>query len=163
MAAPGTGLTEGQLREGLRSCLSVQRWVDDVLARAPFASMLELMDVAAAAATPLSPAEIDEALAPHPRIGERPAGDSTEHALSRDEQSSSASDDQALAQALADGNAAYEEKFGRVFLIRAAGRDRKTIVDELRRRLELDPETELHNVESELRDIALMRIPRLFG
>lgn len=163
MPTPATGLTETQLREGLRACLSVQRWVDDVLARAPFSSMLELMDVAAAAATPLSRDEIDEALAAHPRIGERPTGNTTEHALSRNEQQDSASDDEALAQALADGNAAYEQRFGRVFLIRAAGRDRASIVDELHRRLQLDPETELANVESELRDIALMRIPKLFG
>lgn len=163
MPTSAAGLTETQLREGLRSCLSVQRWVDDVLARAPFSSMLELMDVAAAAANPLTRAEIDEALAAHPRIGERPTGDATEDALSRDEQQSSVSDDATLAQALADGNAAYEQKFGRVFLIRAAGRDRSTIVDELQRRLQLDHETELDLVATELRDIALMRIPKLFG
>lgn len=157
------GLTEDELREGLRACLSVQRWVDDVLARAPFSSMLELLDVAAAAATPLSRPEIDEALAAHPRIGEKPSGAGSAHDFSRREQQASDSDDEALARALAEGNAAYEQKFGRVFLIRAAGRDRQTIVAELQRRLQLDPETELKNVEEELRDIALLRIPKLFS
>ncbi|MFP5282722.1 MAG: 2-oxo-4-hydroxy-4-carboxy-5-ureidoimidazoline decarboxylase, partial [Actinomycetes bacterium] len=57
----------------------------------------------------------------------------------------------------------YEEKFGRVFLIRAAGRSRPEILAELRRRLELDPETEAGIVGAELRDIALLRIPQLFS
>ena len=61
------------------------------------------------------------------------------------------------------GNRAYEEKFGRVFLIRAAGRSRAEILAELRRRLELDPDAELEQVAAELRDIALLRIPQLFS
>lgn len=162
MTAPQTGLTEVELREGLYACLHVRRWVEDVMRRAPFGSLLEIMDVAAAAATPLSPAEIDEALAYHPRIGERPSSDSASASFSTDEQRDSESADEALARALAEGNAAYEQKFGRVFLVRAAGRDRETILAELRRRLQLDPETELAEVASELRDIALLRIPKLF-
>ena len=61
------------------------------------------------------------------------------------------------------GNRAYEEKFGRIFLIRAAGRSRPEILAELQRRLLLDPEAEVKVVAAELRDIALLRIPQLFG
>ena len=121
------------------------------------------MDVAAAAATPLSPEEVDQALAHHPRIGEKARGEGTAPTLSRSEQSASQSEDEALAAALAEGNRAYEERFGRVFLIRAAGRDRATILAELRRRLALDDATEAATVASELRDIALLRIPQLFA
>ncbi|HEX8509693.1 MAG TPA: 2-oxo-4-hydroxy-4-carboxy-5-ureidoimidazoline decarboxylase [Propionibacteriaceae bacterium] len=162
MSSSDRGLTETELREGLYACLHVRRWVEDVMAHSPYTSLLEILDVAAAAATPLSPAEIDEALADHPRIGERPSSESGSAAFSSDEQQASASSDEALAQALADGNAAYEAKFDRVFLVRAAGRDRETILGELHRRLQLDPDTELANVASELRDIALLRIPKLF-
>ena len=48
-------------------------------------------------------------------------GGSTEAALSRSEQASLAIDDDVHRQ-LAEGNQAYEQRFGRVFLIRAAGR-----------------------------------------
>ena len=71
--------------------------------------------------------------------------------------------DPELAGALLAGNQAYEEKFGRVFLIRAAGRSRAEILAELHRRLELDPDAELQQVAAELRDIALLRIPQLFS
>lgn len=156
-------LTEAELREGLSACLHVRRWVDDLVARAPYESLAELLETARAAATPLSAAEIDEALADHPRIGERAHGQGQAQRFSAAEQSSSASDDEDLARALAQGNAAYEQRFGRIFLIRAAGRSRSEILSELRRRLALDPETEHAVVGEELRDIALLRIPQLFS
>lgn len=163
MTSPRVELTDDELREGLTACLAVPRWVDEVAARAPFGSMIGLLDAAAAAANPLTPDEVDQALAAHPRIGERPNGSGTSASFSRAEQASSAWSDEGLAEALAAGNRAYEERFGRVFLIRAAGRSRPQILAELQRRLQLDDRTELGIVASELRDIALLRIPQLFA
>ena len=155
-------VTDAELREGLGACLHVRRWVDDVVAEAPFASVDALLDVARDKATPLSPGEVDEAMADHPRIGERPKGAGTSASFARAEQASSASADEDLARRLAEGNAAYEERFGRVFLIRAAGRSRPEILAELERRLRLDPDEEIAIVGQELRDIALLRIPQVF-
>ena len=155
MTTPRVELTEAELREGLTACLPVSRWVDDVVAGAPFSSLLHLMDVAAATATPLSPAEVDEALAAQPRVAAKARGEATP--------GSEPSEEEALAAAIAEGNHAYQERFGRVFLIRSAGRDRRTILAELQRRLALDDATEAATVASELRDIALLRIPQLFG
>lgn len=163
MSATGLQVDEAELRQGLTACLHVRRWVDEVVARVPFASMDALLAAATEAATPLSPAEVDEALADHPRIGQRPAGRGAAASFSRHEQASSASEDADLAERLARGNAAYEARFGRVFLIRAAGRSRAEIVAELERRLRLEPEEEIAIVGTELRDIALLRIPQLFA
>ena len=157
-----TDLPEAELRAGLAVCLHVPRWVDEVAERAPYSSLAELEESARAAATPLSPEEVDQALSTHPRIGEKASGEGAAAELSKAEQSSSASSDPALDQALADGNRAYEETFGRIFLIRAAGRSRSEILAELNRRLTLDPDTELAVVGEELRDIALLRIPQVF-
>jgi 2-oxo-4-hydroxy-4-carboxy-5-ureidoimidazoline decarboxylase len=68
-----------------------------------------------------------------------------------------------LAAELAEGNAAYERRFRRVFIIRAAGRSRAEILAELNRRLQLDDTTELLIVGEQLRDIALLRLEKLFG
>jgi 2-oxo-4-hydroxy-4-carboxy-5-ureidoimidazoline decarboxylase len=163
VSSTGAGAEETELRQGLTACLHVPRWVDEVVARAPYASLDALLAVAAEAATPLSPAEVDEALADHPRIGQRSAGTGAAASFSRAEQASSASADEDLAARLAAGNAAYEAKFGRVFLIRAAGRSRPEILAELERRLRLAPEDEVAIVGTELRDIALLRIPQLFA
>ncbi len=155
--------TDDELREGLTACLAVPRWVDAVIAGGPYASVAQLVEVARDAATPLSPDEVDQALADHPRIGERHPGSGPSKQFSAAEQSASASTDAELAARLAAGNQAYEERFGRVFLIRAAGRTRPEILAELERRLELDPATEIEGVAGELRDIALLRIPQLFA
>jgi len=97
-------------------------------------------------------------MAEHPRIGEKPRGTSRAAGFSRSEQASSDANDADLAAALAEGNRVYEERFDRVFLIRAAGRTRQEILTELHRRVDLDGDTEAAIVGSELRDIALIRL-----
>lgn len=151
-------ISDAELRERLRTSLAVGRWVEDVASRAPYATLDELLAVAGAEASPLSPDEIDEAIAHHPRIGEKPKGEGASQELSRSEQGASTE----FAAEIASGNAAYEERFGRVFIIRAAGRTRREILDELTRRLELDDTVELQVVGEQLRDIALLRLQKLF-
>lgn len=146
----------------LRTALGVERWVAEVAAAGPFADLDALLDAAARAADPLSPDEIGEALAHHPRIGERPTGHGAEAEHSRREQASVDADDPDLARLLADGNAAYEERFGRIFLIRAAGRSRAEILAELHRRLDLDPGEELAVVGGQLAEIAVLRLRTMF-
>jgi len=152
-------VTDAELRDGLTAALAVPRWVEDVAARAPFDSLDELQLLAYTEATPLAAAEIEQAIAHHPRIGEKPVGAGTSQALSRAEQGEATE----LAEELAAGNAAYEARFGRVFIIRAAGRSRTEMLAELNRRLELDAATELVIVGEQLRDIALLRLEKLFA
>jgi 2-oxo-4-hydroxy-4-carboxy-5-ureidoimidazoline decarboxylase len=146
----------------LNAALGVRRWVGDVAAGAPYDDVAALLDAAAAAATPLAPAEVDEAMAHHPRIGERPVGEGAAQAFSRREQASADADDAEVNAAIAAGNAAYEGRFGRVFLIRAAGRSRAEILAEQTRRMALDDATELTIVGEQLREIALLRLEAMF-
>ena len=95
------------------------------------------------------------ALAHHPRIGERARGTSTEAALSRTEQPHL---DAEIAEQLAAANEAYEARFGRVFLIRAAGRSAPEILAELQRRLTLSPDDEEAVAIDQLREIAKLRL-----
>ena len=154
-------LPEAELRDLLRSCLAVPRWIDEVAAGVPFASDAELIERAQHAAEPLRSDEIEMALADHPRIGDKPKGDGRSAAFSRSEQQAPDAADAELAARIAEGNAAYEERFGRVFLIRAAGRTRAEILAEQQRRMALDDGAELRIVASELRAIALLRLAKL--
>ena len=63
-----------------------------------------------------------------------------------------------VAARLAAGNAAYEERFGHVFLIRAAGRSAEEILAELDRRLGNEARAERAEVADNLRQIALLRL-----
>lgn len=149
-----------RVAELLLQCLDVQRWVDELVELRPFPSMGDLIRSAARAAGQLSPAEIEQALSHHPRIGERAAGRSVEATFSRSEQSLVRTD-AAVTDALREGNAAYEARFGRVFLIRAAGRSAEEILEQLRSRLHNAPDAEEVVVGRELKEIAVRRLEQL--
>ncbi|MDR6175384.1 2-oxo-4-hydroxy-4-carboxy-5-ureidoimidazoline decarboxylase [Nocardioides zeae] len=150
-------------RAALAPAADVGWWLDALVAGRPYADAQALLALAAAEAARWTDADVEGALAHHPRIGERPTGDSAEAALSRREQGAirsgaDASDPADLERAIAAGNAAYEDRFGRVFLIRAAGRSRPEILAELDRRLTNDPDAERAEVHDQLTQIALLRL-----
>lgn len=147
----------GEAADLLRPCLDVDRWVSAVVAGRPYADREQLLATAESAADPLTAREVDAALAHHPRIGERARGESPEAGLSRGEQAGLSMDDD-LTRRLADGNAEYERRFDRVFLIRAAGRTMPEILDQLTRRLGNDEQTEAAVVADQLRQIAVLRL-----
>lgn len=141
----------------LRPCLDIDRWVRELIDRRPYARVDELIETARQVANPFTDEEVEAALAHHPRIGERASGGSTEAALSRSEQAGVAADED-VQRRLHEGNRAYEQRFGRVFLIRAAGRSAEQILASLESRLGNDEETERAIVADQLREIALLRL-----
>jgi 2-oxo-4-hydroxy-4-carboxy-5-ureidoimidazoline decarboxylase len=153
-------MPEAEAREHLTTCLAVRRWADEVLAGRPYADRVELADAASRAAATLTDTELDEALAGHPRIGERPS-EGHAAAFSSREQAGVDGTDDTVAERLDAGNRAYEEKFGHVFLIRAAGRDAEEILSELERRLANDEGTERAETTGALRQIALLRLEQV--
>lgn len=141
----------------LRPCVDVTRWCEHLVDHRPYDSIDSLVAEAARAADPFTAEEIEAAFVHHPRIGERAKGEGEEAALSRSEQSG-VDDSDEVQDALREGNRAYEERFGRVFLIRAAGRSAEEILGALRERLHNDDETEAVIVAQQLREIALLRL-----
>ena len=108
-------------------------------------------------ASTLTEAEVAAALARHPRIGERAGAGhdvefSTQGAVRRRPRRP------ARRRGAGRGNAAYEAKFDRVFLIRAAGRSSDEILAELERRLGNTDEAELAEVVTQLSEIAVLRL-----
>ena len=154
-------LPEAEASIQLATCLDVPRWVDTVLAGRPYADLDALLAVASIAAE-LDDEELEAALARHPRIGEK-AGAGHDAAFSAKEQSGVDRSDAEVAERLVAGNRAYEERFDRVFLIRAAGRDSSEILSELERRLGNDDVTEREETLTQLRQIALLRLEQVVG
>jgi 2-oxo-4-hydroxy-4-carboxy-5-ureidoimidazoline decarboxylase len=157
VAVSFNSLADAEARRVLQSCLDVPRWVDEVLGGRPYDSASAALGRAADAAATLTADEVETALARHPRIGEQ-AGAGHDAEFSESEQSGVDRDDAEVARALVEGNAAYERRFDRVFLIRAAGRSSQEILDELRRRLDNSDEDELAEVIRQLGEIALLRL-----
>jgi OHCU decarboxylase len=142
----------------LEVCAS-PRWADTVADARPFETPEMLYAAADEALKTLDESGVDAALAGHPRIGERPSGPRSE--ASHQEQREVARADQDVLDALADGNRAYEERFGHVYLVCATGRTAEELLDVLRARLANDPETERTVMRSELGKINRLRLERL--
>ncbi|MEX0153698.1 2-oxo-4-hydroxy-4-carboxy-5-ureidoimidazoline decarboxylase [Microbacterium sp. LMI1-1-1.1] len=147
----------------VRVWADVPGWVDAVVAARPYADVDALASYAGALAEAWSPDDLAAALHAHPRIGAKVAGDGAEAAASRREQGSmsTAADDDVAA--IAAGNVAYEERFGRVFLIRAAGRTPGEMRAELERRLHNTPDAETIEATRQLAEIALLRLRTTFA
>ncbi|WP_396642594.1 2-oxo-4-hydroxy-4-carboxy-5-ureidoimidazoline decarboxylase [Microbacterium sp.] len=142
----------------VRVWADIPAWTAAVVDERPYASIDDLEARAASLAQRWSVDDLDAALAHHPRIGERPTAFGAEGDASRSEQAAmtTAADD--VTARIAEGNAAYEERFGRVFLIRAAGRTPDEILANLERRLASDPETEAAEARAQLAEIAMLRL-----
>jgi len=148
--------------DDLAACLDSRAWQGAVLAGAPYPDAASLLAAADAAARALPDAEVLAALHAHPRIGERPAGEGASEAFSRREQSGVDAGASTAAR-LAASNAAYEARFGHVFLVRAAGRSAEEVLAALEQRLGHDPATEVVVAREQLREIALGRLASLLG
>lgn len=142
----------------LRPCLDIPRWIEEIADARPFSSRHDLLLLARRAASPFTADEVESALAHHPRIGERAQGNSSEARFSRDEQEALGAAPAAVMTAISEGNRSYEEKFGQVFLIRAAGRSKEEVLEALQVRISNTPHEEVRVVQQQLREIAVHRL-----
>ena len=152
---------EDRAAERLRAGNAAPRWIAQVLAARPYADVDAALDTAERAARTLSWDEVRSALDAHPRIGDRAAGEDTESRWSRREQSAVGTSGADTQEALRTGNAAYERRFGHVFLIRAADRSAEEMLAELHRRLGNDEAGERAEVTEQLAQITRLRLERL--
>lgn len=142
----------------LHPCVAIPGWAEALVAGRPYPSRDALFDAAQALTKSWDEHALTRALSAHPRIGEKPMGTQAEAALSRREQGAVNHDDARLAEALRAGNARYESRFGRVFLIRAKGRSGEEILQALNARLENSDAQEVQAALDQLREITLLRL-----
>jgi 2-oxo-4-hydroxy-4-carboxy-5-ureidoimidazoline decarboxylase len=149
----------------LMRCCGSRRWVDGMLARRPFASRAALDDGADAVWAGLARDDVLEAFSHHPRIGSSAEPVAERHQAtsdwSREEQSAASGADAPTLQILRRANAAYEKRFGFVFLICATGKSAADMLRALEARLPNDPETELHVAAGEQSKITRLRLEKL--
>lgn len=113
----------------------------------------------------LTATDLAEALAGHPRIGERPGasdGGSRASGWSAQEQSG-VGEDAPTSEALAEANLEYEDRFGHIYLVCASGRTGTELLEVLRGRLQNEPVDEWLVVRTELQKINALRLHRLMA
>jgi 2-oxo-4-hydroxy-4-carboxy-5-ureidoimidazoline decarboxylase len=147
----------------IRATCASTRWIDGLVATRPHRTLAELTSASDSAIAELEWSDLLEALRAHPRIGERVAGNDREAQWSRQEQAGTATMSRAIDDELRVANVTYEDQFGFVFLICAAGKSPAQMLTELHGRLGHSPEEEHEVVRRELRDIVRLRLAKTFS
>jgi 2-oxo-4-hydroxy-4-carboxy-5-ureidoimidazoline decarboxylase len=157
------GLPSQQAAEEILACCGSKAWADKMAAQRPIADETALLAACDAACASLAESDWLEAFRSHPRIGETSALAATplrSAEWSYEEQRGVQNESGDTKMTMANGNRAYEKRFRRTFIICASGKSAAEILDRLRRRLQNDDFTELHEVAEQQRQIARLRLKK---
>ncbi|GHD25547.1 2-oxo-4-hydroxy-4-carboxy-5-ureidoimidazoline decarboxylase [Parahalioglobus pacificus] len=148
----------------LRQCCTSEKWISRLLQARPFADAQGLAAAADKAWRDLAEIDYLEAFDGHPKIGDvnsLKAKYANTKALAGGEQSAvDTASDEVLA-ALAEGNRAYDDKFGFIFIVFATGKSAAEMLELLQARLPNDRDTEMRNAAEEQRKIFQLRLETL--
>ncbi|MFT4297385.1 MAG: 2-oxo-4-hydroxy-4-carboxy-5-ureidoimidazoline decarboxylase [Micropruina sp.] len=152
-------LPEAEAIELLMNCARVQWWADELVARRPFGRRNELLSTASDLTGLWSWADVMEALVGYCRFGS-PLDGGGDARLSRAEQAGVGDTIAGELRAVSD---AYQQRFGREFVVRTTERSASEILRIGYRRLRLDEQADRAATTLELRDIARRRLNALIG
>ena len=150
----------------LRECGGAPRWVEGMVARRPFGTEEKLRAAADEEWALLGPADWRAAFAHHPRIGARaPTAAQGEQgrAWSAGEQSGVAAAAESVRAELAAVNRLYEDRFGHIYIVCAAGRSADELLRIAEGRLWNEHDRELEIAAEELRQIMQLRLAKLLA
>jgi 2-oxo-4-hydroxy-4-carboxy-5-ureidoimidazoline decarboxylase len=141
------------------TCCASTAFAKAVAGGRPYPDAAALLAAVDAAFDTLTWDDIAESMNGHPRIGDRTA----QGEMSAAEQSGAAAAAEEVKRGLADGNRAYEERFGHIFLICASGLSGREMLTQLQARLTNNQDAERGVVRAELLKITRLRITKLLS
>ncbi len=160
--APGIerldALPQEAAQRELIGCCGSSSWAQRMAQARPFRTLERLLDAGEAIWRSLAESDWREAFDAHPRIGDRTAA-----GRSAEEQATALSGSDEDARLLSEANCQYEARFGRIFIVCAAGRTAPQILSLCRERLRNDESTELHIAAREQGRITRLRLEKLAG
>lgn len=148
----------------LATCCGAPAWVGALNQRFPFATAAALLAAADEVWYGLGEADWREAFAHHPKIGDVGALKekfASTAAWAAGEQGAVRQASADTLGALAAGNAAYEAKFGYIFIVCATGKSADEMLALLQARLPHAPATEIHLAMGEQAKITRLRLEKL--
>jgi len=140
-------------------CCGSSEWARQLAALRPFASFEELSEASDKVWWALPQGDWQQAFDSHPRIGQGHAKAATEKSLqwSAGEQAA-ATPDEAAKAALREGNACYEARFGRIFIVCATGKSAAEMLGILEQRVKNDDAAEMREAAEQQRQITQLRL-----
>ncbi len=152
--------------EALATCCGSTAWVAALNQQFPFATVEALYAEADRIWQHLSEADWREAFTHHPKIGDVSALKekfASTAAWAAGEQGTVRQASQATLEALAAGNAAYERKFGYIFIVCATGKSADEMLARLQARLPNAPSQEIKTAMGEQAKITRLRLQKLLA
>ena len=159
-------LPDDSARMELLRCCGSTSWVEKMLARRRFADKAAAFAAAASAWAETGEKDRLEAFAHHPRIGGKDAlraKFAATKSWAQGEQAAVAAADEATLDALAQGNADYEARFGFIFIVCATGKSAAEMLALLNGRLPNDRASELRIAAGEQAKITNIRLEKLLS
>jgi 2-oxo-4-hydroxy-4-carboxy-5-ureidoimidazoline decarboxylase len=158
-------MNEGEARAALARCCGASRWIEGMLARRPFGDDRALAAAADEVWSTMAREDILDAFSHHPRIGAdldklRERFSSTKAWSSGEQEGVAAASEETLL-ALRDGNAAYEARYGHIFIVCATGKSADEMLSLLRARMNNAPSDELAIAAAEQAKITKIRLSKL--
>ncbi|RDV27540.1 2-oxo-4-hydroxy-4-carboxy-5-ureidoimidazoline decarboxylase [Alteromonas aestuariivivens] len=156
-------LHKAKASEWFAATCAAKKWVDIMVAHRPYSSIEAVRQQALEAWKTMQQEDLLEAFSAHPMIGdmnslrEKYAHTKT---MAAGEQSGAAQAGEATLEALRDGNLAYLDKHGFIFIICATGLSAETMLEALNARLPNDTPTEIRNAAEQQIKITLLRIEK---
>lgn len=147
-----------------RQCCVSDAWVEGMLNARPFDSTESLYNAADQIWSGLHNKDYLQAFEGHPKIGDVSslrAKYADTKALAAGEQASVNQADDATVLALAEGNNAYEKRFGYIFIVCATGKSAAHMLDLLNARLTNEPDLEIQLAAAEQQKITRIRLEKL--
>lgn len=164
-------LPTGELEAALFRCCGSLTWVSKMLPFIPTEDLVELLGEAEKQWFACSHDDWKEAFAQHPKIGDLDAmkakfagvTGSVEMGWASGEQSGVANASREAISELANLNAAYEKKFGYIFIVCATGKSAGEMLQLLQARITNTPATEIEIAAEEQNKITRLRIEKLLA
>lgn len=156
-------LPRNEALEAFARCCGTRRWGEQMADARPFRSLGDLFGIADRIWSGLSPEDWREAFRHHPRIGGveelRKKFASTADWASGEQSGVEGASEEVL-NALAEGNARYERRYGHIFLVCATGKSATEMLAILESRMNHSPEEELRIAAAEQAKITRIRLEK---
>ncbi len=152
--------------EALARCCGATAWVEAMNDAFPMKDEAQLFEAANVIWYGLKHEDWLEAFTHHPKIGDVTALKEKFASTAKwaeGEQGAMKQATDAVIQALAEGNAAYEQKFGYIFIVCATGKSADEMVALLQERLPNAPDKEIHIAMAEQDKITRIRLEKLLA
>lgn len=156
-------LSDSEARVALERYCGSSKWINGMLANRPFTNGAQVDATSESLWGMLTETDWREAFAHHPKIGDidslRSKFATTRTWASGEQAGTTAASEETL-QALAAGNAAYEARFGYIFIVCATGKTADEMLALLNARLHNDPADELPIAAEEQKKITRLRLAK---